>query len=290
MITGKQGTPEETQEFAAVQITPIVQLQAERRLQPSRRRESELSTEPIYAVGTVEWGAWKDAYARMDKYWYWGSLRRYATYIFNGYKKDINWSCSGIIRYLNPCYGCSRCYVDNKEIISLKKRWWNMFVPKVNTYLADQKDVKYSNVINENCGIIHEATISTVELNISTRNINLSKDILTPAAKIEFGPENIDYFHFVKEGWQRVEGKKKLISNALEAKEIEIYPTKLDDSAVNERSFYIDNEEFELNINQFLCKELPYALKFSFYLTRISWVLASINVPYAKSGIGVMNS
>lgn len=32
---------------------------------------------PIYAMGAVEWGAWKDANALATKYWYWGPLKKY---------------------------------------------------------------------------------------------------------------------------------------------------------------------------------------------------------------------
>lgn len=38
----------------------------------------------------MEWGAFRDAYMKQDKYWYLGPLRKYATYIFNGYAYDSN--------------------------------------------------------------------------------------------------------------------------------------------------------------------------------------------------------
>lgn len=40
---------------------------------------------PVYAVASIEWGAYRDANAKKDKYWYFGPLRNYATYLFNGY-------------------------------------------------------------------------------------------------------------------------------------------------------------------------------------------------------------
>lgn len=47
--------------------------------------EGENATKkPIYAVASVKWGAYRDAEAKKDSYWYFGAFRKYATYIFNG--------------------------------------------------------------------------------------------------------------------------------------------------------------------------------------------------------------
>lgn len=46
--------------------------------------EVEGDPKPIYALSNLKWGAYKDAEISKDKYWYYGSLRKYATYIFNG--------------------------------------------------------------------------------------------------------------------------------------------------------------------------------------------------------------
>lgn len=40
---------------------------------------------PIYAVNSLKWGAYRDADVRRENYWYFGPLRSYATYIFNGF-------------------------------------------------------------------------------------------------------------------------------------------------------------------------------------------------------------
>lgn len=46
--------------------------------------ETEEQRKPIYAVSGIQWGAYRDAQAKKDKYWYLGPLRNYATYLFNG--------------------------------------------------------------------------------------------------------------------------------------------------------------------------------------------------------------
>lgn len=46
--------------------------------------DESASRKPIYAVAGIKWGAYRDAEAKKDSYWYFGALRKYATYIFNG--------------------------------------------------------------------------------------------------------------------------------------------------------------------------------------------------------------
>lgn len=41
------------------------------------QKDPENDIKPVYAVGEIEWGAWRDAQSRTNKYWYWGYLRRY---------------------------------------------------------------------------------------------------------------------------------------------------------------------------------------------------------------------
>lgn len=42
------------------------------------------SKKPVYAVAGIKWGAYRDAEVKKDSYWYFGGLRKYATYLFNG--------------------------------------------------------------------------------------------------------------------------------------------------------------------------------------------------------------
>ena len=41
---------------------------------------------PVYGLVGMQWGAFRDAQARREKYWYFGGLRGYATYLFTGLK------------------------------------------------------------------------------------------------------------------------------------------------------------------------------------------------------------
>ncbi|KAF3420722.1 hypothetical protein E2986_00613 [Frieseomelitta varia] len=197
----------------------------------------EEPVKPIYAMGAVEWGAWKDANASANKYWYWGFLRKYVTYIFNGPKENLNKYCDAILKYTLPCEGCSRC--SQNLISNLNTRWWHVFLPR-STITRDSID--FSKRINEKCDILHELPVSTCELYVETSNIDKTKVELSPSLKVKIGPEDVNYFSFVSKGWKKEQNNKSLCNQVVEAKKIELIPQKVDKNY----TLYIDNEEYEL--------------------------------------------
>jgi len=63
---------------------------------------------------------------------------RYAAYVFSGYKSDLNWKCNAILKYTNPCKGCSCCYSKEfyNEPTDMNKRWWHVFLPRKQILLS----------------------------------------------------------------------------------------------------------------------------------------------------------
>ncbi|XP_076174287.1 acylglycerol kinase-like protein Mulk [Ptiloglossa arizonensis] len=197
---------------------------------------SEEPVKPIYAMGAIEWGKWKDARALAEKYWYWGPLKKYVTYAFNGYKGNLNYNRDVTIKYTNPCDGCSQCYQRDtslNEFGNTNKRWWHAFVPKKTT---TTDTVNYSEIINEKCGILQELPISTSELHIETSNTSPS------SLKVKKAPKDVGYFSFVIEGWKQENDNKLLYEEVTEAKNIELIPQEIN----KENTLYIDNEEYEV--------------------------------------------
>ncbi|XP_025162874.1 acylglycerol kinase, mitochondrial isoform X2 [Harpegnathos saltator] len=202
---------------------------------------SDTSIKPVYAVGSIKWGAWSDIHGRIDKYWYWGYLRKYAAYVFNGYKSDLNWKCNAVLKYTNPCKGCSHCYskkISSDQTANSNRRWWHAFLPKTRTFIPDNH-VDYSKVINEDCGILHDLTVCTTEIHIKTENAN-SKS--ASSIKVSIGPNDISYISFVEKGWdQERYDELDVVQPIVDAKYIELYPE------INENQmFFIDHEEYEL--------------------------------------------
>ncbi|XP_028172406.1 acylglycerol kinase, mitochondrial [Ostrinia furnacalis] len=191
--------------------------------------ENEEPSRPIYALTSLEWGAFRDTFAKKDKYWFCGSLREYASFIFNGYKDSLSWNCSGVIKYTPPCAGCSNCVQKKPEV----KRKWLFFIPS--TQAAQQLDS--SKVENPECSISQELCFKTCDFKIQPYKIQNH----LPALGIMLGRGSYSYTEFVSEGWDRIK-KKGSQPDVIPARSVELIPNK----HTNEVMIEIDKEEFEV--------------------------------------------
>ncbi|XP_044253994.1 acylglycerol kinase, mitochondrial [Tribolium madens] len=185
----------------------------------------ESENKPIYAVSGIKWGAYRDAETKKDSYWLYGKFRNYVTYLFNGFRSNLTWNCAAELNYTPPCTGCSNC----AQATQRPKKWFQRFV-------KDQKPT-FSNITNPECRTIYQRDISTVDFNLTVDGEKVPKLV------VNVGPQSVDYFDFVKEGWKSEKGQKRTVSEIIEARSMEIQP-KL---AKNEEKFFsIDNENYEL--------------------------------------------
>lgn len=187
--------------------------------------ENEAPSRPIYAMSSIEWGAFRDTLSRREKYWIYGSLREHAAYIFNGYKNSLTWDCSGVIKYTLPCVGCGNCVQKKPEV----KRKWTLFMP--NTHTATEE----ATITNPECAITHELCFKTSDLKIKIDNTSQM-----PALGIILGKNKYSYTEFVAEGWRRL--KEDVHSPAVYARTIELLPKETE----KEVTIEIDKEDFEL--------------------------------------------
>lgn len=189
--------------------------------------EGETPSRPIYAVSSIEYGAFRDAQAKKDKYWFYGPLRDYATYIFNGYKNSLTWECNGTIKYTPPCAGCSNCIVQKKKEA---RKVWSLFMP--NTIAAVDKQLSE----NPDCSATQELCYKTCDFRIETENKGE-----VPALNVMLGKNGYTYTEFVAEGWSRI---KKVRNNTfvIPVRTVELLPLENE----NEVMIEIDREEFEV--------------------------------------------
>ncbi|CAH1174025.1 unnamed protein product [Phaedon cochleariae] len=194
------------------------------------------ANKPVYAVTSLKWGAYRDAEAKKDSYWYFGPLRKYATYIFNGFKTELTWNCEAIMSYSLPCEGCSNCYKKKQQIIN--NGWFSRFI-------KDDPQSEFLRVNNPDCQITHEKKISTTDLALSTLNIieNPSGTEDIPKLVIEIGPNKVEYMDFVRNGFRMEKGMKRDVEEIIEVKSIEINPELVQGKDV---WFSIDNEDYEV--------------------------------------------
>ncbi|XP_063240936.1 acylglycerol kinase, mitochondrial [Bacillus rossius redtenbacheri] len=209
---------------------------------------------PVYCLGGVRWGAYRDAHARRDKYWYWDGLRAHVAYVFCGLKSGLSWHCEAGATYARPCAGCSKCRgVGGDEaggrVLEGRSRLWHAFLPwRSGTVNTRDELVDYSKVQNSECGMLHKKDISTVEFSLTTENVrpNCHRDGI-PHMEMCLGPPTVSYTGFVSEGWRRVNGQEPQVAEKLQIREIVLRPVIPQDSSKDkERWISIDNEDYEL--------------------------------------------
>ncbi|XP_049868397.1 acylglycerol kinase, mitochondrial [Pectinophora gossypiella] len=194
--------------------------------------EEEVPNKPIYALTSVEWRAFRDTLAKRDKYWIYGPLRDYMSFIFNGYKESLAWACSGMIKYTPPCEGCSNCMEKRRE----PSKRWLFFIP--NTYAAQQSD--RSAVENPECLNTEELCFKTCDFKIQTPNIIRTNNSI-PSLQVKIGKNNYSYTEFVAEGWKRLNGENDN-AKTIPVRTVEFRPRIDEDKEI---TISIDQEEFE---------------------------------------------
>ncbi|XP_065577690.1 acylglycerol kinase, mitochondrial-like [Artemia franciscana] len=209
---------------------------------------------PVYAIGSLQWGAFKDADSRTEKYWYLGPLKRYATYFWSSFK-NLTWDCDALVKYTLPCSGCSRCRVK-KLVIEEKKvegprRWWQAFVPRgpIAPPKTGEEDVDYSKILNPQCGEWHHLPLKTVEFSATSplvRTNLVKEDYTIPALRLYTGPSTISILDFISEGFQRVWSEQRFVldNKDIFAQSFELHPKEEKEDV--ERWYSIDNDNYEV--------------------------------------------
>lgn len=214
--------------------------------------EHPVQPKPVYAVGRLQWGAFRDAYEKRDRYWYLGSLRNYATFLFNAFSDSLTWNCTATLVYTEPCLGCSNCYVkpNSTEPARNHRRWWSSFIPSFRLG-SSQSNGAYpdrSKIVNKHCAVTTELEVQPSEILLATRNdIDGDRDDgSVPKISLKLG-NGFEGFEFVQESWKRLQRNNRfepLVEYSVRS--VEIRP-KIEITPENEKYYSIDNEAFEVN-------------------------------------------
>lgn len=146
----------------------------------------------------------------------------------------MSWNCEADINYTLPCPGCTSCK-DNRT----SSRWYQWFIPY-------RRKAEVPLIVNNQCQEVHAKTIFTSDFALGTTNANQS-DLELPKLTLDVGPDSINYFDFVRQGWNIENGGKRNITETIEAKRIEIKPASSGNTEdETEKWFSIDKEHFEV--------------------------------------------
>lgn len=223
----------------------------------------EVAKKPVYALGILEWGAYRDAYNQRDRYWYFGPLRERATFLFNAFSDSLTWNCDALITWTEACNGCSNCYVKphQQEVKPQSRRWWSSFI-RMGSPSSNKSDTPdYSRIKNDRCAIQNEMDIHTTGLQLTTSNATQTNNIVNetqtpqmPRLQVKLAKENHG-FDFVLASWKRLSDGVYDSETEFGVRSIQIIPNvKLEensdskenkDEKAAEKFYFIDNESYE---------------------------------------------
>lgn len=206
--------------------------------------EDASNPKPVYAIDSLHWGAYRDIWTRRDKYWYFGPLREYATFLLNAFDDGAQWKCKAKLILSPPCSGCRNCFVKQEErAVEANRRWWSRFIPKISfTSNRQATGPDYSKIVNENCQTKTEIDVEPSELLLTTNMNRLPEEI--PKMSLKIGKYEESSIDFVRSSWSRL-GINDFECKAEEIRSIEIVPEVVN-TEDNEIFFSIDNESYEV--------------------------------------------
>lgn len=205
---------------------------------------NEPNPKPVYAIDSLHWGAYRDIWTRRDRYWYFGPLREYATFIFNVFDNDAQWKCKAKLTFTPPCSGCKNCMVKQEErVVETSRRWWSKFIPRISFSSKPRATgPDYSKITNENCRTTTEIEVEPSELMLSTNMNRLPDEI--PKMSMKIGKYEDSSIDFVMNSWRRL-GGNDFESKTEEIRSVQIIPDVVS-TEDKELFFSIDNESYEV--------------------------------------------
>lgn len=213
--------------------------------------ESNVSGKPVYALSGYEWSAFTDAFNELDRYWYFGSLRNYMTFIFNAFSNSITWNCAATITYTEPCSGCNNCYLKPNQLESkpVNRRWWSGFIPsfRLGSSQSGAQTPNYAKIYNPNCIIETEIECDSAGIIVNSANIESKPDETRPHITLKI-INGQDGFSFISDSWNRLNNNQISLDVDKPIRTVKIVPKPREDdtNSDKERFIYIDRESYEI--------------------------------------------
>ncbi|XP_041072324.1 acylglycerol kinase, mitochondrial isoform X2 [Carcharodon carcharias] len=189
---------------------------------------------PVFAVSGLRWGAYRDASAKLTKYWYLGPLKDKACHLFSTFKEwPPNRQTS--IAYLGP----TERLPEQSEEKPPRPNLWQRILRRLELYWATPKEVMLMPVEPQHW---EEVQKSAVEVTISTLNTQADLKRTEDAMNICIEPDTISKGQFV------ATGSRKLTDPLMCPEGSQILQAsfcKLQLPQGTEGFFSIDNEDYE---------------------------------------------
>ena len=210
-----------------LQVSPVTSEEEE--------SDKETSSRPICAVNQVAVGPFLDVDTKVKSLWYFGPFAKHVAYIWAA-SRSSPWFMEWKGLYQNPCKGCRRCQVQEKEGGSHEEgsgtsRWWHAFVRPTRDRLKSSQKTVEQDIINPDCGIWHDISLQSVFLEVRASD---------PAMEMCYIPAQISRWSFIHLGVYPDD--RRDVCHCIPVSEVQLKPL----SESEGRSFFIDNEVFDV--------------------------------------------
>lgn len=190
--------------------------------------------QPVFALSSLRWGAFRDVASNISKYWYLGPLKTRAAHWFSTLKEwpQIH---QASLSYLGPVPRPPDLPAEKPSrpnlLYRIHRRLKNYWNPPIEEPPKEQEPEQLEN-----------KEISTVELSVSTHNKNPVKRRVDDSMLITLEPDSLTVGQFITEGTKKAVDPMRPIENSLQ---LEASAACLNLPKEGAGFYDIDNEEYE---------------------------------------------
>ena len=210
----------------------------------------------VYALSDLRWGSYSDAFGKTSKYWYWGPLKKYMTYMFASVKSQTKAPRSFELLYSKPVPGVESMVTIEKPEASqssldpifskIKQIFLWVFNPFVSSSVTDtvsKLQPMPSLPDPSTLSFDDMANFNTIEFTAAINAAENAPDKFEAAAQISVEKSDFSSLNFISGGLKRFsEARPQPVKPEAElfAYQFRIIPK------INAESWFkIDNEDFE---------------------------------------------
>lgn len=216
-----------------------------------------------YALTDFRWGSYRDAQAKQNKYWYWGGLKKYVTYVFRALRSITRTPNQLDLEYNGPLQVAEEGAQNKVQLGPLKasppsislQKIVSAVLPIPSMFKGSAKEEPIVLGTNEEDETAAEEEISidkfdnvegfveTVEFMTSANTHKLGEKRTSLSMKVTAEEKDFEFVKYVTEGPQSVvDGRHRPVSPVIEKEcsKVKVIPQNKPDSY-----FSIDNEDFE---------------------------------------------
>ncbi|XP_056622108.1 acylglycerol kinase, mitochondrial isoform X2 [Triplophysa dalaica] len=190
--------------------------------------------QPVYALSSLRWGAFRDVATKISKYWYLGPLKTRAAHWFSTLKEwpQIH---QASLSYMGPVPRPPDLPAEKPSrpnlLYRIHRRLKNYWNPPIEEPSKEPEPEQWEN-----------KEISTMELSVSTHNKNPVKRRVDDSMLITLEPDSLTVGQFIKEGTKKAVDPTELTENSLQ---LEASAACLNLPKEGAGFYDIDNEEYE---------------------------------------------